>query len=333
MKIIKITVATIAVILLFTGILLFKGELSKEEVDAKYTGETSQFFTMENGARIHFRDEGNQAGPVVVLVHGSNASLHTWEPWVAILGESYRIITMDLPAHGLTGAVPDKRYGSQAQLRTLDAVVRHVGIDKFTLGGNSMGGGVTWRYTLAHPEKVEAMLLIDSSGLPQFRQQLEAKANQLDQETKEAPVFFSLMRKPWFRTIAKYIDPYWMTKQGVNSAYNYSPVVTEELIQRYYELALRDGSRDATLSRFGTYNTTEDPVDIARFSVPALIMWGREDSVIPLDVAELFDDALEQSSLVIYDNVGHIPMEEIPDRSAEDVSTFLFEVYGANLPF
>ena len=56
MKIIKITVATIAVILLFTGILLFKGELSKEEVDAKYTGETSQFFTMENGARIHFRD-------------------------------------------------------------------------------------------------------------------------------------------------------------------------------------------------------------------------------------------------------------------------------------
>ena len=253
MKIIKITVASIVAIVLVAGIFLFKGELAPKEVDAKYTSDTSQFFTMRNGARIHFRDEGNPNGPAVVLVHGSNASLHTWEPWVAILGESYRIITMDLPAHGLTGAVPDKRYGSPAQLRTVDAVVRHLGLDKFTLGGNSMGGGVTWRYTLAHPEKVEAMLLIDSSGLPQFRQQLEPKANQLDQDKKEAPVFFSLMRKPWFRAIARYTDPYWLTKQGVSSAYNHSPVVTEELIQRYYELALRRGSRDATLSRFSNY--------------------------------------------------------------------------------
>lgn len=330
MKIIKITIASSIMILLCAGIFLYKGELPQEEVDAKYTSETSQFFTMENGARIHFRDEGNQADPAVVLVHGSNASLHTWEPWVKILGENYRIITMDLPAHGLTGAVPDNKYGAQAQLRTVDAVVGHLGIDKFTLGGNSMGGGVTWRYTLAHPEKVEAMLLIDSSGLPQFRQELETMANQLDQDQKEAPVFFSLMRKPWFRAIAKYLDPYWITKQGVNSAYNYSPMVTEELIQRYYELALRDGSRDATLSRFSTYNTTEAPVDSAKFTAPALIMWGREDSLIPVDVAELFDDALERSTMVIYDNVGHMPMEEIPNRSAKDVSTFLFEIYGAN---
>ena len=333
MKIIKITVASIVAIVLVAGIFLFKGELAPKEVDAKYTSDTSQFFTMRNGARIHFRDEGNPNGPAVVLVHGSNASLHTWEPWVAILGESYRIITMDLPAHGLTGAVPDKRYGSPAQLRTVDAVVRHLGLDKFTLGGNSMGGGVTWRYTLAHPEKVEAMLLIDSSGLPQFRQQLEAKANQLDQDKKEAPVFFSLMRKPWFRAIARYTDPYWLTKQGVSSAYNHSPVVTEELIQRYYELALRSGSRDATLSRFSNYNSTEDAVDSTKFNVPALIMWGRDDSLISVDVAMLFDAALAQSTLVIYDKVGHMPMEEIPNRSAEDVSTFLFEVYGANLPF
>ena len=87
------------------------------------------------------------------LVHGSNASLHTWEPWVEILGESYRIITMDLPAHGLTGAVPDKRYDSPAQLRTVDAVVRHLGLDKFTLGGNSMGGGVYLALHTGSPRK------------------------------------------------------------------------------------------------------------------------------------------------------------------------------------
>ena len=332
MKIIRITIGSTIMILLCAGIFLYKGELAQDEVDAKYTSETSQFFTMENGARIHFRDEGNPAGPAVVLIHGSNASLHTWEPWVKILGDRYRIITMDLPAHGLTGAVPDNKYGAQAQLKTVDAVIRHLGIDKFTLGGNSMGGGVTWRYTLAHPEKVEAMLLIDSSGLPQFRQQLETMDNQLDQDKKEAPVFFSLMGKPWFRAIAKYLDPYWITKQGVNSAYNYSPMVTEELIQRYYELALRDGSRDATLSRFSTYNTSEEPVDTAKFTAPALIMWGREDSLIPVDVAGFFATALARSTLVIYDNVGHMPMEEIPNQSAKDVSKFLLEVHAAEAP-
>ena len=107
-------------------------------------------------------------------------------------------------------------------------------------------------------------------------------------------------------------------------------MVTEELIQQYYELALRSGSRDATLSRFSNYNSTEDAVDSTKFNVPALIMWGRDDSLISVDVAMLFDAALAQSTLVIYDKVGHMPMEEIPNRSAEDVSTFLFEVYGAN---
>lgn len=330
MKIIKITVAIVVVILLCAGLLLYKGELPREVVDAKYTGETSQFFTMENGARIHFRDEGNPNGHALVLVHGSNASLHTWEPWVAILGEHYRIITMDLPAHGLTGAVPDKNYGAQAQLQTVDAVVRHLGVDRFTLGGNSMGGGVSWRYTLAYPDKVEAMMLIDSGGLPQFWQQLEAKVENSDSDKKAAPVFFTLMSKPWFRAVAKYLDPYWMTKQGVESAYNHSPVVTDELIDRYYELALREGSRDATLSRFSAPRETEGPVDAARFNLPVLIMWGKEDALIPVDVAQLFDAALESSTLVIYDNVGHMPMEEIPSRSAEDASNFLLGVYGSD---
>ena len=85
MKIIRITIGSTIIILLCAGIFLYKGELAQDEVDAKYTSETSQFFTMENGARIHFRDEGNPAGPAVVLIHGSNASLHTWEPWAIVI--------------------------------------------------------------------------------------------------------------------------------------------------------------------------------------------------------------------------------------------------------
>lgn len=113
-----------------------------------------------------------------------------------------------------------------------------------------------------------------------------------------------------------------MTKQGVSFGYNHSPVVTEELIQRYYELALRSGSRDTTLSRFSTYNSTEDVVDSTKFNVPALIVWERDDSLISVDVAMLFDTALARATLVLYDKVGHMLMKEIRNRSAKDVSMF-----------
>jgi pimeloyl-ACP methyl ester carboxylesterase len=59
---------------------------------------------------VHVRDQGNTDGPAIVLLHGSNASLHTWEPWVAQLGDRFRIVTMDMPGHGLAGRTPGDDY-------------------------------------------------------------------------------------------------------------------------------------------------------------------------------------------------------------------------------
>ena len=139
------------VLLIFASVFLFEGDIPAAEVDAKYSNAESQFLVMENGARVHYRDQGKEDGLPIVLVHGAMASLHTWEPWVEILGERYRIITLDLPAHGLTGAVPSGEYDADAFTKTIDVVVDEAGLDAFVLGGNSMGGGATWRYALAHP--------------------------------------------------------------------------------------------------------------------------------------------------------------------------------------
>jgi pimeloyl-ACP methyl ester carboxylesterase len=320
MKFLKVFLITLLVILVGFSVFIYKGELPKEEVDAKYTGPTSQFFTMDNGARVHFRDEGNQSGPVIVLVHGSNASLHTWEPWVKEFSDGYRIVSMDLPAHGLTGGVPDADYTSQAQLNTVSAVASHLGLESFVLGGNSMGGGVTWRYTLKHPEQVSAMLLIDASGPPQWWQE---RQTELDGEERAAPLAFQLLQKPWFRLIAKRIDPYYLTEQGVRSAYNNSPVVDQALIDRYYELSLRQGTRDATLSRFSQRPNIDVEYDLSKLTQPTLVMWGKEDSLIPASMADKFAEVLPNTTVVVYDDVGHIPMEEIPERSAKDVLEFL----------
>lgn len=304
---------------------LYKGDLEKDVVDAKYSSDQSRFLDVASGARVHYRDEGNPEGAPLVLIHGSNASLHTWEPWVARLGGDYRIITLDLPGHGLTGRTPDDDYSSAAFISAIDTIVTYLEIDNFSLGGNSMGGGATWRYALAHPDKVNAMILIDASGAPQWRR--ERDPIDAGDEDNGRPLAFTLLSKSWFRSIARSLDPYWLTAQGVRAAYNNSPVVDQALIDRYYELSIREGTRDATMARFAGFSSNMDEtIDLSVLIQPTLIMWGAEDGVIPASVADKFEATLPNSQKVIYENVGHIPMEEVPDISANDVRDFLLSL-------
>ena len=324
-KWLKRLLAVFLIAVAVVAVALYQGDLPKEVVDAKYSSPASQFLSLDSGAKIHFRDEGLSDGPPVVLIHGANASLHTWEPWVDLLGDEYRIITLDLPAHGLTGKVPSRDYSSANQVATVNAVVDHLGVDRFVLGGNSMGGGVTWRYALEHPDKVEAMILVDAVGLPQWSMRAAQSSRE---DGNRGPLVFRLMRQPWFRAIARYIDPYRLTKQGLESAYSDQSKVTAELIERYYELALREGSREAIVDRFSRVDGEGalNDIDPAQFIQPTLVMWGRDDALISVDVAKKFAEALPDNTLVIYNDVGHIPMEEIPERSAKDVLIFLGEL-------
>jgi pimeloyl-ACP methyl ester carboxylesterase len=295
---------------------LFEGDLPAGVVDARYTTEASEFLTTPAGARIHYRDQGPDGLPVV-LIHGSNSSLHTWEGWVDVLGDRYRVVTLDLPGHGLTGQVPDGRYGPDAMVAAVDAVTRHLDLGEFVLGGNSMGGGITWRYALAHPERVLAMVLVDSSPPPGFRREPPPDSE------GDTPLGFSLLQSAAFRAVARYLDPGYLVAQGLRAAHYDDAQVDEALIERYRDLTLREGSREAIMKRFGGPREEESPVDLSVLSQPTLILWGRHDTLIGVDVAEQFDDALPDSELVIYEDLGHVPMEEAPQRTAEDVRAFL----------
>ena len=324
MRFIKYPGLVLLLLVVLAFFFLYKGDLSKKVVDAKYSNEQSRFLDASSGARIHYRDEGNQTGDPLVLIHGSNASLHTWSPWVQRLGDEYRVITLDLPGHGLTGRVNDDDYSSDAFVSAIDAVVTHLKVDDFALGGNSMGGSATWAYTLAYPEKVNAMILVDAGGLPQWRRELDETAEGDEDDESGRPLAFTLLGKPWFRAIARYLDPYRLTEQGVYAAYNNSPVVDQALIDRYYELSIREGTRDATMARFASYSFNNDEtIDLSVLTQPTLIMWGDKDGLIPVSVADKFESALPNSTKVIYENIGHIPMEELPDVSANDVRMFL----------
>ncbi|UCH10746.1 MAG: alpha/beta fold hydrolase, partial [Fidelibacterota bacterium] len=113
---------------------------------------------------VHIRDQGT--GPAVVLLHGMFSSLHTWDGWVEALQDSFRMIRLDLPGFGLTGPRPDADYSLSEYVGFMDALLDELGVERAILVGNSLGGGIAWEYSLAHPSRVEGLILIDAVGYP-----------------------------------------------------------------------------------------------------------------------------------------------------------------------
>src|SRR6202012_747227 len=158
----------VVVLVLLAGAFWFfsDADIPRATLEAKYATPPSEFLILPDGARAHVRDQGNKNGTVLVLVHGSNASLFTWEPWVTRLFQDFHIVTMDLPGHGLTGAVPNRDYSQEGMVKFVAEVTDKLGLKKFAIGGNSMGGGVAARFAEEYPDRVTALILVDAAGEP-----------------------------------------------------------------------------------------------------------------------------------------------------------------------
>lgn len=311
----------ILAILLIGGFAIgYTPDTDPAEMKAKYANANSQFITLQPGLTVHVRDEGRRDGLVLLLIHGSNASLHTWEPWVQRLGGTYRIVSLDLPGHGLTGTHPSGDYDYPIFVDVVDKVMVKLGINRAIIGGNSMGGGVTWMYALAHPEKVQAMILVDAGGAPRW-------------EARKVPIGFKIARTPVLRDVMKVITPRSVIESSLQTTVSVKSVLTDAAVDRYWELLRYPGNREATLKRF-SYTHNNHPATrekLAALKIPTLILWGEEDNLIPLRSANWFAEAIPGSKLIVYPKVGHIPMEEVPDQSAADVVAFLKGVETAPL--
>lgn len=305
------------VILLLTALaaLFFWGyapDTDAAQMESKYGSTASRFAELEPGLRVHYRDEGKSDGRVLVLIHGSNASLHTWEPWVKALGKDYRVISLDLPGHGLTGRNPAGVYDNASYVNVVDRLLTKLNVDNAIIGGNSMGGGVSWLFALTHPEKVDALLLVDASGQP------DAKSGKL-------PLGFKLMRMPVIKEAVRFIAPRSIFESSVKTSMSVQSKIDDKLIDRYWELNRYPGNREATMQRFSSLkNMTPGTKErLSAIKAPVLILWGAEDNLIPVTAAKWFAEAMPQSKVIAYPNVGHIPMEEIPEKSANDVKIWL----------
>ena len=276
----------------------------------KYGGPTSQFVDLGGGLTVHLRDTGPRGGPVLMLIHGSNASLHTWEPWAERLGKTYRIVRMDLPGHGLTGVSPTRDYSPAGFVDVVERTRAKLGIDRMVLAGNSMGGGVAWHYALAHPEHLRALVLVDSVG-------------QRDRSNRKPPLAFRIAQMPVLRNIAAQITPRSLIADSLPGVFGDPKLATPAMIDRYWELLRYPGNRAATLDRFALAPDSASDAQLATLKMPVLILWGERDRLIPLSSGKWLHAHIPGSTLVTYPETGHLPMEERPDATARDVDRFL----------
>jgi pimeloyl-ACP methyl ester carboxylesterase len=241
-----------------------------EEMRAKY-GPPPSAFLDANGMRIHYRDEGCRTCQPIILMHGSNASLHTFEPLVALLGNRHRIITYDHQGHGLSGQHPQNDYSATALADTLNAVAEEVGVETFVLGGNSMGGWAAWRYALARPDRVEALILMNASGAPK------------PADAPDANIYLAarIMRHPAGRWFARHFIPRAIVEKSALQSVADPDFVTEEMVDGYWELARLPDNRRALGFRAAVSREPEYGARLGEISVPTLIIWGAKDEVTP----------------------------------------------------
>jgi pimeloyl-ACP methyl ester carboxylesterase len=279
-----------------------------DQMKEKYTTSADKYFSYK-GMQVRYRDEGT--GPVVIMLHGVCSFLETWEGWVPQMKGEFRVIRIDVPGFGITGPAPDKNlYSRDGYVEFLDAFATHLNLTSFSIAGNSLGGYIAWNYALAYPQKVTKLILVDPVGYHQ-----------------NMPWILSFASFPLIRPFARYTMPRFIFDLAVSQVYGNKSKATPDVKKRYFEFAMREGNKGAYVDIFtklGIQN--ESPTlskDIVNIKVPTLVMWGTKDEWIPFEHFEKWKKDLPSASFIAYEGAGHIPMEEIPEITAQDALKFL----------
>ena len=295
--------ATIAVLL------AYQPPLERSDLQ-RYITPTSDFVEVD-GASVHYRREGREDAPILLLLHGTASSLHTWDGWVDALSDDYRIVRIDLPGFGLTGARRDRDYSTRRYVEFVDQFADKKALRNFVLVGNSLGGNIAWQYALSHPDRVTALVLIDPSGFVD--------------NSKAPPLAFRLANTPLIHHVVPWFAPRSLFESSIYDVYGDDSKVTESLIERYYQLSLYGGNRQAFVDK--ARQRSEAPIArLSEITAPTLILWGEKDTWIPVTDAARFANAIPNSQVITYPGVGHVPMEEIPSLTAGDTEQFLQQV-------
>lgn len=313
----KILLLALVVIIALLGggvALLWRGDIPYATLDKTYASPASKFLDMGGGVEAHWRDEGNPNARPILLIHGFSASLHTWEPWVRELNGEYRLISVDLPGHGLTRTPRNYQPSIEGYSDFIDAFMGKIGLDHAMIVGSSMGGNTAWMTALRHPARVDSLVLVGASGWPDART-----------DTDGEPAVFTLLRTPVIGPLMTNLDSTRLVRSGLEASFVNKTLVDDAMVGRYVNMARAPNHRPVLIS----ISTNRDKRAVAtkdalsKITAPTLILHGAQDNLVPVAGARLFEQAIPGAQAIIYDNVGHVPQEEIAAQSAQDLRTFL----------
>lgn len=281
---------------------------------ARWAPPPSDFIDL-NGLIVHLRDQGPRGDPTpIILIHGTSASLHTWEAWAAELSRTRRVVSFDLPGFGLTGPNASNDYSSATYVAFVETLLKRLRIERAVLAGNSLGGEIAWHYALHSPEQVAGLILVDAAGF--------------DFKPESIPIGFQIARIPVVREISRFVLPRRAVEDSVADVYGDPTKVTGALVDRYYELTLREGNRAALLRRIEQLDPGAQVGRLKEIQAPTLILWGEKDRLIPPQWGREFAKALPNSRLVTFQNLGHVPQEEDPASTLAAVRQWLPQLGG-----
>jgi pimeloyl-ACP methyl ester carboxylesterase len=282
---------------------------------ARWAPPPSEFIDVK-GQLVHLRDEGPRGDPApVVLLHGTGASLHTWQGWATQLRKTRRVISLDLPGFGLTGPFTGSYmaddYRGDTYARFVLDVMDALKIGRAAIAGNSLGGEIAWRIATLSPTRVERLILVSAAGYA-FT-------------PDSVPLGFRIAYVPLVNRLAEHLLPRPLVAHSVAQVYGDPSRVDDALVDRYFELTLREGNRRALGLRLQQLEHGAHAERIKSIALPTLILWGGRDRLIPPSNAHRFAADIRGSRLVVFDDLGHVPHEEDPARTLQAVQTFLSE--------
>ena len=244
-------------------------------------------------------------GETIVLIHGFGANKDNWTRLAREFTEEFNVYAIDLPGHGDSSKPLDLGYGFEDQVRNLAKILQALDLQKFHMMGNSMGGAITALYAATYPHQVQSAVLFDPAGVFEYESELVELVKEGDNPlipSKEGDfkrlIDFALENKPFV--------PWPIYDVMEENA------IANQQVNRVIFAAIRDDSYEPDFRQA-----------ITRIKAPVLVVWGLEDRVINYRNADVFIAQIPDARKVLLEDVGHAPMVEVPEESAQLFREFL----------
>lgn len=266
-----------------------------------------------HGHDVCFRREGE--GPVVLLIHGIAGSCHTWDAAMPFLSRELTVVAPDLLGHG-ESAKPRGDYSLGAYASGLRDLLAVLGIERATLVGQSLGGGIAMQMAYQHPELCERLVLVDSGGLGREVSWI-LRAMSFPGTELLMPVLFPALARQWGDAALGFFRD-----RGVRSRR------LEETWRAYASLTVPDNRHSfartvrSVIDPGGQSVSAQDRLYLAA-RVPTMIVWGAQDHIIPVSHGRQAHEMMPGSRLEVIDGCGHFPHAEEPQRFAELLLDFM----------